>query len=451
MVRLQLLMPWFRKHHEHGSHSFYYCTKCFVRFPTTTERTAHEAAQCSRFKCVTDGCRYSGTYPNEVCQHNQGSNRRGNTQRCIWRELFRLARPGENVPEFGHIGDSTFSPSTLPPSSPMELTQATPRADTSPSQLSEVLRERTQSTPSMIEIAPSSVPSTPMSSDPEPPSRQLIATLQGVDRLNELFWGLVNGPPRHATSAHNQELIRNIEARFARARFCWIYYRTPWILDDSDVASLRGLAFTSLPGRDVASASQHVEAHADPPPNEPPVRAYRTNPTTSLQRTETTFAQPRTIDPALLSGDGYVNGSGVAEYGMAYNDVPNSGTMHDGTSDPNIWRQSVGQDHARGFVFPAMNPNAPRISSTSQTASIDTNSSQPLSRFITSQQPSPQAGGSSRQTLAPAWAPFTQQDTTGVPRRGEQQKPERYGQEDPGYGSAVDEGGFRRPAGRLHQ
>lgn len=84
-------------HHGCRAHAFFYCSKCFTKFPTKDDLKSHDHQQCCSEVCLSPTCLHFGRKLQSTCMHNAGKH--GNTQTMQWQHLFRLARPGEPIPD----------------------------------------------------------------------------------------------------------------------------------------------------------------------------------------------------------------------------------------------------------------------------------------------------------------------------------------------------------------
>ena len=133
-------------HHACNSHHFYYCTTCFERFSNETQRNNHPP-RCQNHKCVTEGCLNFDTFSTRSCNH-PGKGRQ-NSQWSIWKALFRLARPDEDIPFFEMEEQDEIVSSTPAPATPANASHrlsvsidATPNSSSSQDPFSSSQRSR---------------------------------------------------------------------------------------------------------------------------------------------------------------------------------------------------------------------------------------------------------------------------------------------------------------------
>lgn len=125
-ARKQKYVSRLRRHHE-AQHGFFYCIKCFQRFDDSALRNSHNRQGCGSI-CVTQGCPNNGGAANSSCNHGKSS------QDAIWKALFRLGRPHDQVPDpdFGYQAQAPRFASGLQhsqPQLPPGFAQFSPRSE----------------------------------------------------------------------------------------------------------------------------------------------------------------------------------------------------------------------------------------------------------------------------------------------------------------------------------
>lgn len=239
-------------------------------------------------KCVMKGCERYQSFQTEHCRHAEEGTKKGNTQRDIWHELWRLAPKRRGVSDSTAFSDPLSTPTPLPPRDAALAQQAIQPLSPS-THLLDAIGENWQVDPEQADTTyfPRSTTLKPFdSSSPVGLLRRRVSSLESLassllqqarspmPRRTEMLHDFYNATMEHSPPAVNQaqddigKLQNRVRELYRLAGRLWAYIGAPSETNGSETAILFAWA---------SGALGEPESSARPTPNIPQVASQPSN------------------------------------------------------------------------------------------------------------------------------------------------------------------------------